>query len=74
MEFKIAQIFVNAGPEALARANKIHAEVNQSPDKFDALVKEYSDDTSTHDSGGVLGYFSKSSLSKELKRRPGTTW
>lgn len=68
-EVKIAQILItyNIDNEMAAeeKAQKV-ADLARSDDDFKKLVKEYSDDTSSKDTGGLLGYFQKGELVEEL--------
>jgi parvulin-like peptidyl-prolyl isomerase len=70
-EFKIAHILienkVKGGLSGADRAKRVYAEVSSHPENYEVLAKDYSDDTSTSSTGGVLGYFSASSLSKEFR-------
>ena len=71
-EYQIAHIFIDdtekGGVSASKRAQKIWQEVKDSPDKFDQFVKDFSDDSSTAESGGGLGYFSASALVEEFRK------
>lgn len=70
LQYKIAHILVESKSnkdKPLDRAETIYAEVKKAPQDFDKLAKEYSDDSSTSETGGVLGTFSPSSLAKEFK-------
>jgi len=68
-EVKIAQILItyNIDNEIAAeeKAQKV-ADLARSDGDFKKLVKEYSDDTSSKDTGGLLGYFQKGELVEEL--------
>jgi peptidyl-prolyl cis-trans isomerase SurA len=73
-QFKIAHILVSPKSKssaewdtAHARAKKIHGEVSSKPEEFAKYVKEYSDDSETVESEGVLGFFNPSSLAKEFR-------
>lgn len=69
-EFKIAHIlFVKkpSGPSPLERAKTVAEEIKKNSSDFAKLAKEYSDDSSTAESEGVLGFFPVSSLSKEFR-------
>ncbi len=68
MQYKIAHILIeNKGAKTADRAKAVYKELQEKPEDFDKLVKEYSDDTSTHDTGGLLGEFSASALTKEFR-------
>ena len=69
-QYRIAHILVTTSKgeaAAKARAKKIAEEAKADPAKFDALAKEYSDDGATAQTGGGLGFFPESSLSREFK-------
>lgn len=71
--YKIAHIFIAtkgtgaAAATAETRAKNVYTALKEKPEDFDKLVKESSDDSSSTESGGVLGEFSLSQLSKEFK-------
>ncbi len=67
VSYKLAHIFVRTGKDAKSRADRIYEELKTAPEKYDALCKEASDDTSTAATGGVLGAFPVSQLSKEFR-------
>lgn len=71
MQYKIAHILIEnkekGGMSAAERAKKVYAEVSKDSGNFDKYVKEYSDDTTTSDQGGVLGFFGLSSLAREFR-------
>ena len=69
IQYRLAHIWVEMkGPDkGKARIQEIHSLLKASPEKFDTLVKESSDDSTSRESGGNIGYFSHSQLSKELK-------
>jgi parvulin-like peptidyl-prolyl isomerase len=71
LSYKIAQILIEnkpkAGVPASNRATQIYTEVSAHPENFDSFVKDYSDDSSTSASGGLLGSFPGSQLSKEFR-------
>jgi len=67
LSYKLAHIFIRAGKDAKIRADKVYEELKASPEKYDVLAKEASDDSSTSSSGGVLGSFPLSQLSKEFR-------
>ena len=68
-EVKIAQILITYNIDneiaAAEKAQKV-ADLARSDSDFKKLVKEYSDDTSSKDKGGILGYFQKGELVEEL--------
>lgn len=69
-EYKIAHILVSkkpGAPDPQARTKTILAELQNNPTLFEKYAKEYSDDPGSAEAGGVLGYFSLSSLSKEFR-------
>ncbi len=68
-QYLLAHIWVEpkGADKGKGRINKIYQLLKDTPEKFDALVKESSDDTTTQKTGGNLGYFANSQLSKELK-------
>jgi parvulin-like peptidyl-prolyl isomerase len=69
MQYKIAHILVSGtGKASAAKADKIFSVVSKDPAMFDKDVKDYSDDSTTLDSGGLLGIYSLSSLSQELRQ------
>ncbi len=67
LSYKLAHIFIRAGKDAKTRADRVYAELKDSPEKFEAFTKEASDDSSTASTGGVLGSFPLSQLSKEFR-------
>jgi|GEM_PF-1368619 len=70
-QYKIAHILIENkdkdGVKAAERAKRIWADVSNKPENFETFVKDFSDDTSTAESGGLLGSFSPSSLIKEFR-------
>jgi parvulin-like peptidyl-prolyl isomerase len=69
MQFRIAHIFVDGKkPGAKARAEQVHKEAAKAPENFPAFVKDLSDDSSTIEAGGELGFFTLSSLVSEFKK------
>lgn len=68
-QYRIAHILIEnkakAGISAQERAKTIHKELEANPGNFAAMVKEYSDDTSTPD--GLLGDFSATQMAKEFR-------
>ena len=71
-QFKIAHILISPKPGAAAGAQKVrvdtvYQEINQHPEKFAEYAKQYSDDSTTSDSGGVLGFYSMAALAKEFR-------
>lgn len=72
-EFRIAQILISGGADGAARAEKIYEQLADNAKNFEAAAKEYSDDESTRNNGGELGWFDSGSLSKEFRAVvPGT--
>lgn len=70
VQYHIAHILIEnkgKGKAAAERANAVWKDVSANPDNFAALVKETSDDTSSHSTGGDLGQYSKSQLAKEFR-------
>jgi parvulin-like peptidyl-prolyl isomerase len=68
-QFRIAHIFIDGKKAgAKARAEQIYKEVAKAPETFAAVAKDVSDDTSTSESGGDLGFFSLSSLVTEFRK------
>lgn len=69
--FKIAHILVtkkgNSNVEPGARAQQLWQIVSKDPSQFQKHVAEYSDDTSTLETGGLLGTFPLSQLNKEFR-------
>lgn len=75
-QYKIAHILISDGAGSGARVKKVYDEVKKRPGEFEALAKQYSDDETTSEVGGVLGFFSVSQLAQEfrnavLKTAPG---
>ncbi len=71
VQYHIAHIFIDAkkpGTKPKARADEIYKDVSKKPEEFAAFVKDLSDDTSSLDSGGDLGFFSPSSLVTEFRK------
>ncbi len=71
MQFRIAHIFIEgkkSAAAAKARADQIYKDASQAPENFAAMVKEVSDDTSTVEAGGELGFFTLSSLVSEFRK------
>jgi parvulin-like peptidyl-prolyl isomerase len=69
VQYHIAHILIEAKkPGAKARAEQIHKDVSQKPETFAAAAKDFSDDTSTLENGGDLGFFSLSSLVNEFRK------
>ncbi len=71
VQYKIAHIFIDSKkPNTVAktRADQIFKDVSKKPEDFAAFVKDLSDDTSTSESGGDLGFFSLSSLVSEFRK------
>ncbi|MBI4405404.1 MAG: peptidylprolyl isomerase [Deltaproteobacteria bacterium] len=70
-QYKIAHILVEnktkAGLPAEQRVKQIWQEITKKPGEFEKLVKDYSDDKTTAESGGLLGDFTLSSLIKEFR-------
>jgi len=54
--------------KAKAKAEKILAEVKANPTNFDALAKKYSEDPSSAQKGGDLGFFPKDQMVKEFSQ------
>lgn len=71
LQYKIAHILIDNKPKggmsASERSKKVYEEVSKHPEQFDAYVKDYSDDSGSVNAGGVLGFFSASSLAKEFR-------
>lgn len=65
--YRLAHIFIRSGKDAKTRADRVYAELKTAPEKYEALCKEASDDSSTSATGGVLGAFPLSQLSKEFR-------
>lgn len=68
--FRIAHILIEPKKDlkdAQARANKVWQEASKKPADFPRLVAEYSDDTSTIETEGLLGDFSISQMAKEFR-------
>jgi len=67
--YKIAHILITPkeGEISKKRAGIVWKEVSANPSRFSAYVKEYSDDETTVEVGGVLGFFSLSQLAKEFR-------
>jgi len=63
-QYHLAHILVANSAKAVA----LYKELKDAPEKFEATAKASSEDSSTADKGGDLGFLSLSSLSKELKR------
>ena len=61
LQYKIAHLFIEKTPKkglsAEQRADTIWKDLSAHPENFDTAVKDYSDDTGTNTTGGVLGYF-----------------
>ncbi len=69
VQFRIAHIFIDGKkPKAKSRADEIYKDVASKPETFAAVVKDMSDDNSTLETGGDLGFFSPSSLVAEFKK------
>ena len=70
-EYKIAHILIEnkarGGISGAERARRVAEEAAANPGNFENLVKEYSDDTGTAGTGGLLGYYSVSQLAKEFR-------
>lgn len=70
-EYKLAHILIDvpsgAAKAAEEKANKLFAELKKSPESFEKLAKEISADTASAEAGGLLGYFSTSSMAKEFR-------
>jgi len=70
-QFKIAHILVDASPRGTTtpqmRADAIYKELKDHPEKFDAFVKDSSDDSGTAATGGILGFYTSSQLAKEFR-------
>ncbi|MBI1861585.1 MAG: peptidylprolyl isomerase [Deltaproteobacteria bacterium] len=70
-EYKLAHILLDASKKDAknpdVRAKEIYAQLQKDPVQFDALAKQYSTDSSTAQTGGVIGYFSPSSMAKEFR-------
>lgn len=73
-QYKIAHILFAPrakGPAAWVdtenRAKKVWADVSKKPEDFARFVKEFSDDSSTVETDGLLGLFPLSSLAKEFR-------
>jgi parvulin-like peptidyl-prolyl isomerase len=71
IQYKIAHILIEEKPgskePAASRAQKVYAEVSKNVGDFDKFAKEYSDDNTNSEAGGVLGSFSVNALAKEFK-------
>ncbi len=71
--YKIAHILIAtkgtgvAAATAETRAKNVYAALKAKPEDFEKFVKESSDDSTSTDSGGVLGEFTTSQLAKEFK-------
>jgi len=69
VQFRIAHIFIDGKKaKAKARADEVYKEVSAKPEDFAAVVKDVSDDSSTLETGGDLGFFSVSSLVSEFRK------
>lgn len=68
-EYKLAHILLSpAGTKKIEeKVAALYAELKKSPGSFDRLARENSLDPSTVDTGGILGYFSVSSMAKEFR-------
>lgn len=70
-QYKIAHILIvnkeASEAKALERSRQIYTEVSKSPGEFEKFAKDFSDDETTSNQGGVLGYFTDSQLSKEFR-------
>jgi peptidyl-prolyl cis-trans isomerase SurA len=70
-QYKIAHLFIEnkkkAGVAPQERAKTIYKELLAHPENFDKAVKEYSDDATTSENGGLLGFFPVSQLAKEFR-------
>jgi peptidyl-prolyl cis-trans isomerase SurA len=73
-QYKVSHILIALrakGPaawdDAKVKANKIYDELVKTPDQFEKAVKEYSDDSTSTDSDGSLGYLALSSMNKEFR-------
>lgn len=52
---------------ARAKASQILAQAKQDPARFDALAKQYSQDTGSAEQGGDLGFFARGSMVKPFE-------
>ncbi len=70
-QYKVGQILIDAKPKAgvaaAERAKTVWKDLSKKPEDFEAFAKDYSDDSSTATTGGVLGYFTTSQLAKEFR-------
>jgi peptidyl-prolyl cis-trans isomerase SurA len=70
-QYKIAHIFFDAkkggAKAAEKRATLTAKELSENPESFSKLVKEVSDDTSTAEQDGLLGFLKADQLSKEFR-------
>lgn len=70
-EYRIAHILLTKKPGKVSledRVKLVYSEVKKNPEDFGKIAKEYSDDSSTAATDGVLGYFNSSSLNKEFRQ------
>lgn len=71
LQYKIAHLFIQnktkAGISPQERAKTIYKGLAAHPENFEKDVKDYSDDTSTAEVAGVLGFFGVSQLAKEFR-------
>jgi peptidyl-prolyl cis-trans isomerase C/peptidyl-prolyl cis-trans isomerase D len=65
-ELRVAHIFIAGTDEARQKASEVLAEAKKPKRSFEALARQYSDDASTKEAGGDLGFQSRLTLPAAL--------